>query len=278
MLDVGGTAIKIGAVSGATVTTAPPVPALAQESAPTIIAQLQRAIDDATACAKLVSDTPPSGLAIAFPGPFDLARGRPMLQGLGKFESIYGLDLGAELRTADTPLAFVRDSEAAAVGEARFGAGRAAHRVLTVALGTGFGACLTNDAIPVPSVDGQTIEALHELPTPDGRVDDVLSATGLARQLGVTAPELGLLLGGRRLEIDQRATIEAFAHRLGAFLATQHHLGANLIVVAGGLAGSFELFGDAVGAHVDTPVLAAQLGAEGPLLGAVHLAFPEAFG
>lgn len=274
VLDVGGTSIKVGAVAGSDVVTAPSVPTRASESARAVVAQLQRALDDSIRCARRWSASPVSGVAIAFPGPFDHDDGRPLLRGLGKFDSIHGVDLRASLRAPDVPLVFVRDSEAVGVGEAGFGAGATVRRVLTVALGTGFGSCLTDGAVPVPIVDGQPIEALHELQTPQGRVDAVLSARGLATTLGLTAAELGPVMEGHRLDTRQAELLDGYAHALGVFLATQQHLAADLIVIAGGLAGSFHLFCDAVASHLTTPVVAASIGSSGALLGAARLAFP----
>ncbi len=69
------------------------------------------------------------GLAIAFPGPFDVAGARALIRGLHKFEAIYGIDLREALRArveaaATVPIEFARDSESAGMGEAVFGAGR----------------------------------------------------------------------------------------------------------------------------------------------------------
>lgn len=276
VVDVGGTSIKVGAVAGERVDTVASVPAMAEESAPLVIRQLQRAVDTSIGCAHRRPDRVLQGVAIAFPGPFDLDGGRPLLRRLGKFDSIHGLDLRQELTVPDVPVVFVRDSESVGVGEAAFGAGATARRVLTVALGTGVGSCLTDDAVPVPIIGDQIVEALHELPTPDGRVDDVLSARGLATQLGVTPTALGPLLESGRASAEQQRSLNAYAHRLGVFLAGLEHLEADLIVIAGGLSGSLPLFADSMRSRLTTPVAAARLGPSGALLGAARLAFPPA--
>ena len=132
-------------------------------------------------------------MAIAFPGPFDVAGGRALIRGLHKFESIYGLDLRTELRRrlaatgspiAGLPIEFARDSESAGMGEAVHGAGRDGGRVLTVTIGTGLGACLTAARRRVDAVEGvevsecvQVVEVVGDLeieklaqrPTIDGR-------------------------------------------------------------------------------------------------------------
>lgn len=93
VLDVGGTSIKIGAVLGRHVATRPAVASHATTDQATVLHQLNQAIADATACAEDLGGSAPSGLAVAFPGPFDVERGTPMIRGLGKFDSIFGIDL-----------------------------------------------------------------------------------------------------------------------------------------------------------------------------------------
>ena len=109
----------------------------ATEGADVVLGQLATAIDGAVEQAT----TAVAGVALAFPGPFDVARGRALIRGLHKFDSIYGLELrpllAERISRSDLRIGFARDSEAAGVGEATFGAGRGGGRVLTITLGTG---------------------------------------------------------------------------------------------------------------------------------------------
>ncbi|MFT6292851.1 MAG: glucokinase [Ilumatobacter sp.] len=275
VLDVGGTSIKVGAVRGTDVAIHPPLPSFAQGDRDIVLHQLRSAVASALSCAEQLAGQPPAGLAIAFPGPFDFERSRAMIQGHGKFDSIYGVDLRTELADALEPV-FVRDSEAIGVGEAVFGAGRGAQRVLTCALGTGFGSCLTVEGHPQSVVGAQVIEQLHLLDTPDGRADDVLSATGLARMLNVATNELGRLLTDHNVSTATTTTIDEFATQLGAFLANvanDMELNLDLVVIAGGLAASFGHMQSSIASQFDPPTVAATLGANGALLGASQLAF-----
>jgi glucokinase len=287
-LDVGGTSIKSGVIEldrtaraddGATglVTIAPTVPTCSTEAADVVLAQLASAVVSAEAIAS--SDI--VGLAIAFPGPFDVAGGRALIRGLHKFESIYALDLRSALRerlaphTRAVPIEFARDSESAGIGEAVFGAGRAGHRVLTVPIGTGLGACLTDDGRLVETVGDLEIEKLAQRPTSQGRADDVLSARGLAGRLGIETATLGSL-------VDRPEVIAAIADHgrlLGAFLApVVKELDVDLIIVGGGLVAAWELFAEQLrGELAPTRCERATLGSRGPLLGAALLAFPNLF-
>lgn len=280
VLDVGGTAIKTGAVRDGAAETGPSLPTLATADTETVLDRLAEAATSALDLAGIGVD----GLAIAFPGPFDLAAGTALIRGLHKFDSIHGVDLRAALHervpavAEGRPVEFVHDNEAAGVGEAVHGAGRGANRVLTVTLGTGVGACLTEAGRVIRRVDDRhlgklEVERLARLDTPWGRADDVLSARGLADRIGVPTLEL-------RAAVDDPAHSDVVAEhgiRVGTFLASVvGALSPDLVVVGGGLVDAYDRFGDEIErALAPLPCIPAELGASGPLLGAAHLAFPH---
>jgi len=264
-LDVGGTSIKSGVVRDGDVELLPGVPSRSAADRDTVIDQLVTA----SAAAVDAAGDDLVGLAMAVPRPFDLERGIPLLRGLHKFESVYGVELRPILRrrapVGDHPIHFAGDAEAAGVGEARFGAGAHLQRVLTITLGTGIGACLTDGGEVVTAVGDAVVEDLHERTTPAGRADDVFSVRGLAGALGIEPAELRTAAG----DPAHRAELESFGRRLGTFLApVLVELDAEAVVVGGGLASLFDLFGPAMA----VPARRAALGTRGPLLGVAALA------
>jgi glucokinase len=264
-LDVGGTSIKSGVVRGEDVELLAAVPSRSDEVADVVIGQLLASSGAAIAAAGPAL----SALAIAVPRPFDLERGVPLMRGLRKFEAIHGVELRPILRERTgigaCPITFVGDAEAAAVGEARFGSGRGVDRVLTITLGTGMGACLTDRGAVVTTVGDAVVEDLHNRATPDGRADDVFSARGLAEHLDVDPASLRTAV----MAEERAADLRDFGRRLGAFLSPiMREFDAESVVIGGGLAGSFDRFGPAMG----IPAFAASLGARGPLLGGAALA------
>ncbi len=275
VLDVGGTSIKSGVVRRApagdpVVEVGPALPTLAQSDAETILARLAEMADEA-----LALDDAAVGLAIAMCGPFDLDAGASRMRGVAKFEDIYGVDLRAELRertgVGDRPIRFARDAESAGTGEALAGAGVGVDRVLTITLGTGMGACVTDHAWPVETIEGFGVEHLGMRETPwGGRSDDVLSARGLADRLGVPMAAL-------RDAVDDPINADVVfdhGHRMGEFLAPViDEFRVDIVVIGGGLSAAFDRFGPAIQSHVDVPVRPITLGAAGPLLGAAHLTF-----
>ncbi len=279
-LDVGGTSIKSGAVrvahgSSPTVELIEPRPAMADADADTILGQLAGAAADALA----VAGPSRRGLAIGFPGPFDLEAGTALIHGLFKYESIYGLDLRAALRErleSAPDIEFVHDNEAAGVGEAVFGAGEPYRRVLTVTLGTGVGCCLTDGGSVIQWVGDLEVEKLARRPTSEGRADDVLSARGIAERYGVGRLELATLLSPRPLPEHVEQIAVDHGHRVGAFLATAvDELSLDAIVIGGGLSAAYDVFGEAIEAELPIPCHVETLGAAGPMLGAARLAFPD---
>ena len=278
VLDVGGTSIKTGTVrfgdagSEPQIEIGPSVPANSLGSAGVILDSFAAGTEAALGLAG--GDA--SGLAIAICGPFDIDAGISRMRGVHKFEDIYGIDLGAEIRArssiGDLPIRFARDAESAGTGEALAGAGADVDRVLTMTVGTGLGTCLTDHAAPVEFIDGFGVEHLAMRDTPwGGRADDVLSAHGLAARLGVEMADL-------RAAVENSINADVIADhgtRLGAFLApVVVEFDAHLVVIGGGVSAAFNRFGPPLQAAIGTvPVRPAKLGTAGPLLGAAHLTF-----
>lgn len=81
--------------------------------------------------------------AVAAPGPFDYERGICTIRGLGKLESLYGVDirtaLDAVVRAPAASIAFLNDAHAFALGEWWAGAARGHERVIGITLGSGVG-------------------------------------------------------------------------------------------------------------------------------------------
>lgn len=273
VLDVGGTSIKTGAVrfddrDDPRIEIGPALPANSNDAVDVVLDSLAAAADAAISLAGQNA----AGLAIAICGPFDIEAGISRMQGVHKFEAIYGIELGAALAkrsvAKELPIRFARDAESAGAGEALRGAGVGFDRVLTITVGTGLGSCLTDHADPVEFIDGLGVEHLAMRETPwGGRADDVLSAHGLAKRLGVSIVDL-------RAAVEDPANAEVVSDhgtRLGVFLApVVAEFDVQVVVIGGGLAAAFDQFGPALQSAIGAiPVRAAALGTAGPLLGEI---------
>lgn len=287
-LDVGGTAVKSGVLRG---DPAEAARVLAHESgrAAEVLGHLEREpIDSAAAPEAIVARlaaicdrqtarcTRPVALAFAFPGPCDYARGIPLLTGLGKFDRLHGLELGALLAARlarPLPITFVNDAAAAAIGEAL--ARRLEGRALTITLGTGFGtAFLDGAAIDARAFPWSATGELFAEPAFGMRADDAFSIRGLDRRFADRGVDCAALATGT-IEIDRDEPLRTLFRRFGADLGGwlvpyAREAGIARVIVGGGLAAHFHRFGPTMARALGLPVEPALLGDAAALVGAAH--------
>ncbi|MGN1015700.1 MAG: ROK family protein [Faecousia sp.] len=198
-LDVGGTEIKTACVDEFGKLTQPlrHFPARAGENAENLLAHF----------AEIIRETNPApgksaGIRLAFPGPFDYERGICLMQGLAKYDALYGLDLRRELgnRLGVEPerIRFANDASAFALGEMGFGAARGSERALFVCIGTGCGSGFGLNGVLAPRGTPGVPDSgyIYDAPFLEARIDDYLSCRGL---MGLTRERLGEALDGKAL-------------------------------------------------------------------------------
>lgn len=198
-LDVGGTEIKTACVDESGKLTQPlqHFPARAGENAENLLAHF----------AGIIRETNPApeksaGIRLAFPGPFDYERGICLMQGLAKYDALYGLDLRRELgnRLGVEPerIRFANDASAFALGEMGFGVARGSERALFVCIGTGCGSGFGLNGVLAPRGTPGVPDSgyIYDAPFLDARIDDYLSRRGL---MGLTRERLGEALDGKAL-------------------------------------------------------------------------------
>lgn len=283
-LDVGGTSVKSGVVrmDTAAVEQRTRTPIESTGSADVILSTLSGIVRhhvERTEPGKIL------GLGLAFPGPFDYHTGISRIRNLEKYEAIYGVDVGSELRAravlAGLPVRFRNDAEAAVVGECRYGAGQEFNRVIGVTLGTGFGTAFIDHGEPQLSGPGVPPNGwLHAFPVGNLRADDAFSIRGLQRLLAQA--------GGLPLDIkqaadaartgDQRAAavFSRYGRGVGKFLASfAVAYRADAVLVLGGIAEALNLFGPSLAAMLPVRVLPGSRGSDAAILGAAQLVTPD---
>jgi len=190
--------------------------------------------------------------AAAVPGPFDLATGIAHYADVGKFESLTGVDVAAELarrlRTRPRAISFVGDASAFTIGEWRAGTARGRNRVLGITLGTGVGSGFL--------AGGRIVTEGGEVP-PEGRIDLVriagrplestVSSRAIRRSLfrttGAAAPEVREIAARARAgdTVCAAALTTAF-DQLGRALAPWVlRFAPDVVVVGGAIARSWDL-------------------------------------
>jgi glucokinase len=223
------------------------------------------------------------GVALGFPGPFDYGAGICLIEGVEKYRAIYGVNmrdaLRARLDPGDLPILFRNDAEAAAVGEARYGAGRDYQRLIGVTLGTGCGSAFLGNGAPVTSGPGVPPNGwLYPVLFRGIRADDTFSRRGLEvrlRAAGIT--ELSVKEAGvaaRAGDVTARQVFESFGADLGMFLDSfAVAFAAEAVLVLGRISGAIDLFGPPLCQALSVPALAGERGPDAALLGAADLLF-----
>ena len=175
-------------------------------------------LDTISAVASRIGADPGSAWGIAIPGPFDYDAGVGRYQGVGKFEELNGVDIGAALRAGVRPSPasthFVGDAIAFALGEWTSGPARGRGRIAALTLGTGVGSAFL--------IDGRPVTSGPEVP-PEGRVD-LLAKDGqgleeLASGRAIVAAYqrlAGVQADGEQVAGIQVAGVAEIAHRAEA--------------------------------------------------------------
>jgi len=203
-------------------------------------------------CARALPAVPGSW-GVAVPGPFDYGHGVALFEGVGKFDALYGMDLGSVLLDGlpgpPSSVTFLNDATAFLLGEWTAGAAVGHRRAAGITLGTGVGSAFLADGRPV--ADGPSVppEGRADLLTWGGRpLEETVSSRAIrARYSGGAAADPAVDVK----EIADRARAgEAAAHdlltetftALGQVLAPWlARFEASVLVVGGSMAASWDL-------------------------------------
>lgn len=243
-LDVGGSSVKYRLASAGASDLEPD--ALAQGSAPTPasdpvagLADLAREVAEGV---RLVA------VAVAVPGLVDESSGTVLRA--ANIPTLDGLALGPALSAElGVPVAVVNDGRAAAVAEARWGAGSGAHDVFTLALGTGIAGSHIVGGRVADGAHGTAGELGHVVVEPDGApcacgqrgcLETVVGAPAMRRawhQAGGTGSPRDLLAAYEAGDPRAVPVVERGARALtDAILTLLALVDPGVIVVGGGLA------------------------------------------
>ncbi|MBT8223727.1 MAG: ROK family protein, partial [Eudoraea sp.] len=175
-LDVGGSSIKSGLVSGDSVVNIKNTPIDSKGDSETIITTFSDIINRNSATNQI------SGIAFSMPGPFDHTKGISYMgPNQGKYEAIYGMNLKELILdrvSTDYPITFRDDGESAIVGEALYGAGKPFGRLIGITLGTGIGSAFIINGEPQYKGKGIPENLLYDCLWKNKRADEVFSIRG----------------------------------------------------------------------------------------------------
>jgi predicted NBD/HSP70 family sugar kinase len=197
---------------------------------------------------------PNATLGVAIPGPFDYVGGVGRFEGVAKFESLNGVDVGAALQAGldgmVDRIAFLNDADAFVLGEWAWGAAAGHRRVAGVTLGTGIGSGFLDAGHVVVDDPRVPPDGSVHLLSIDGRpLEEAVSRRALLRRARLAIEELpadadvldvALLAraGDRRA---RRVFDDAFAVLGTALAPWLAGFEASVLVVGGAIAGSWRL-------------------------------------
>ena len=217
-------------------------------------------------------------VGVAAPGPFDYANGICTIDGVGKLEGLFGVDLRLELSqvfedASPEAIVFLNDAEAFLLGEAWAGAARSHARVIGITLGTGLGSAFL--------AEGQIIRDGPGVP-PDGNLH-LASFRGRPVEEAISGPAICARFDGANAvqQIAARAdrgdplalsVLAQVGDDLAEFLAPWcADFDASLVVVGGSIARAWRYFG-AVLTHAPVDIVVATRLDDAALLGAARYA------
>lgn len=258
LLDVGGTQLKGGVMDckGRLMDDIISTPALSSESKDVIFDNFAEFI---TKLRSSHSDTAVAGIGMAFPGPFDYQNGISLMQGLNKYESIYGISIKDEIRKRlpeleNVHFCFLHDIEAFAIGESFFGPVKDAGRILCLCIGTGAGsAFVVNHSCVKENKDGVPLNGwLYNTPFKDSIIDDYLSVRGIEK---ISKQVTGKALSGKELydlclvgDEDALTVYDLLGKDLvDAILPFIEGFKPDALIMGGQISKSFPFFGDQLG-------------------------------
>jgi glucokinase len=232
-----------------------------------------------------------AGIGFAMPGPFDYPNGIALFERVEKYESLYGLNIGEELRKRlgleeSVPFRYINDATAFAIAEAWVGKGGSCDRMIALTLGTGFGSAFIERGIPVlqgPAVP--EMGCIWHIPYKESIANDYFSTHWF---IGNWEQRTGSKAAGVKEIADQAGSepiamelFKEYGKGMGHFLAPWiNKFDAQVIVIGGNITGAFGLFGgfllDALQEHyLDVEVHLSELKEEAAILGGARLLVPD---
>ena len=201
-------------------------------------------------------------IGLAFPGPFDYENGISLIKGIGKYDSIYNINLREEffykiredkylssLMDKELKILFMHDIAAFALGEIFYGKGLGYNRIIHLCIGTGAGSAFSIDRRLVGTGEGVPENGwIYNTKFKDSIIDDYISARGLASiadQYFNTSHD-GKKLYNMAVKQDETALLvfKKFGQNLyEAFTPFINGFKADCIILGGEIVRSFKFFG-----------------------------------
>jgi glucokinase len=295
-IDIGGTAIKIGLVSGkGAILSKTSIPYDPQKPFEGFVESVYRSLQSLLSSAKIDL----KAIGISTPGYADPATGI-LIDGANNVPALQGRSLPGALGDFFSLPAFIdNDGTCAATGELLYGAGREFQNFVLITLGTGIGGGVVINRKPVTGRDGQPPEIGAICLDPDGPVN-YSGVPGTFERLASASGIIdlyGSLIGNAATQVTPRDIFRMAAEGdesarltidgMGRYIAQAFGIMINLLnleacIIGGGISEAGQPLLDAVRKHLPSftwpnlyrksQVLLAQLGNDAGLIGAAAIA------
>ncbi|WP_321343062.1 ROK family protein [uncultured Draconibacterium sp.] len=193
------------------------------------------------------------GIGLAVPGPFDYKNGVALLKNVAKYDSLYGINVGNELKKRlDLPIEFSfrysNDALSFAVGECWGSKATNYKNVVAITLGTGFGSSFLSNGVPV--IEGDRVPEsgyVYHIPYKNGIADDYFSTRWF---LGQYKSRTGITCSGVKEIADRvgndeaaKALFDDFGSNLASFLVpVLADFDTDCLVIGGNISRAYPLF------------------------------------
>ena len=179
MFDVGGTGIKYGTLNkkGVLISPISDLPSPSRKGKEEVFSFFSQIIE---------KEENVKGIGMAWPGPFDYEKGVSLMDGLGKYQSIYGLDvaenINKRLKRDDMKYVFLHDVAAFLTGYARE-SDIENERIIALLIGTGAGSSFYTEAKCVGKEYKGVPENgwIYNIPFRGETIEDWVSSKGIKR-------------------------------------------------------------------------------------------------
>jgi len=194
-----------------------------------------------------------AGIGFAMPGPFDYPNGISLIKGVHKFEDLYGVNIGEEIRKRlslpdDFPIRFLNDAACFAIGESFREPALQQERLLAITLGTGFGTTFIENHLPVAGRYGIPDDGfLYHIPLENATADDHFSTRWFVKQwkeiTGEDIEGVKQLVHTTEKATQAKALFRNFGEKLGTFLTPWlSDFKSDYLVLGGNISAAYPLF------------------------------------
>lgn len=227
------------------------------------------------------------GIGFAMPGPFDYANGVSLIKRVDKYENLYGINIGDELKKilnlpSQMPFRYINDALSFAIGESWIGEASTYKNVVAITLGTGFGSAFLTRGTPV--IEGSHVPKMgyvYNIPYQSGIADDYFSTRWFIKSYKEKSDIIckGVKEIAERAKSDESAKsiFKHFGHNLGNFMAPLlNNFSADCLIIGGNISGAWPLFQSSflqslLANKTDVKVVTSELMATSAMAGSARL-------